>query len=278
MRRFQLWQNYSRQEIAEALGVQRKAIERGVFTPKGRKSIFLFVTREKQRSQTQYKDHILDDILKWEGERMHGNDQRIVNAAAKRDKIFLFFRAKHHQSFVYFGKIYLQTYELRTDQPSRFTFKIEKAEPYKLETGNENPITQRTVTRPERVGQRKFRENVLKLWSNSCAVTSLHQPTLLRASHIRPWRHSSNRDRLNRYNGLALTPNLDSLFDVGLVSFRETDGRIRLSDVLDAPDWRILNVKQEMSLRIVFPESREYFEYHNECVFEAWKKKVIDVF
>ena len=278
MGRFQLWRNYSRQEIAEVLGVQRKAIERGVFTPKGRKSIYLFVTREKQRSQTQYKDRILDDILIWEGERMHGNDKRIVSAAGKRDEISLFFRAKHHQPFVYFGQIHLQTYELRTDQPSYFTFRIEKVEPFKLEIENEGPVTQRTATRPERVGQRKFRENVLKLWSDSCAVTSLHRPKLLRASHIRPWRHCSNKDRLNRYNGLALTPNLDSLFDIGLVSFKETDGSIRLSDVLDALDWRILNVKPEMSLRVVFPDSREYLEYHNECVFEAWKEKVIDIF
>ena len=278
MKRFQLWRNYSRQEIAEALGVQRKAIERGVFTPKGHKSIYLFVTREKQRSQTQYKDRILNDILIWEGERMHGNDQRIVNAASRHDKIYLFFRARHHQPFVNFGQIHLQTYELRTDQPSYFTFKIGKIEPFKLEIENGDPVTQRTAMRPERVGQGKFRENVLKLWSDSCAVTSLHRPKLLKAAHIRPWRHCSNKDRLNRYNGLALTPNLDSLFDIGLVSFKETDGSIRLSDVLDAPDWQILNVKLEMSLRVVFPESREYLEYHNGCVFEAWKKKVIDIF
>ena len=278
MTRFQLWRNYSRQEIAEVLGFQRKAIERGVFTPRGRKSIYLFVTRDKERSQTQYEDRILDDILMWEGERMHGNDQRIVNAADRRDKIYLFFRARHRQPFVYFGQIHLQTYELRSNQPSRFIFKIGKIKPFKLKTGNEDPGTERAATRKERVGQRKFREDVLTLWSDSCSVTLLHRPRLLRASHIRPWRHCSDKDRLNPYNGLALTPNLDSLFDIGLVSFKETDGSIRLSDVLDAQDWRVLNVKSKMSLHVVFPESREYLEYHNECVFEAWKKKAIDIF
>ena len=270
---FQLWQNYSRKGIAEELGIKsEQALWRGVFTPRGRKFIFLFVTWEKQRLQTQYKDSIFGDTLVWEGERKHGNDQRIVNADNNGDQIILFFRTRHHRPFIYFGNIHLQNYELRIDTPSYFVFKIEA---FELEDGSGGALpTERTTTRQERVGQSKFRENVLELWSRSCAVTSLHSPKLLRASHIRPWRHCSDRDRLNRYNGLALTPNLDLLFDIGLVTFGETNGSIRLSGDLDTRDWRILNVGSEMSLRAVFPESKEYLEYHGECVFEAWKKKV----
>ena len=268
---FRLWENYSRREIATELDLKsEEALWRGVFTPQGKKLIFLFVTRDKRRSQTQYKDSIFGDVLLWEGEKQHGNDQRIVSAKHNGDKIFLFYRIKGRQPFVYFGRIHLQNYELQSDRPSRFIFKIGRSE---VGTANQIPVTERATTRQERVGQSKFRESVLELWSGSCAVTSMQHPKLLRASHIRPWRHCSNRDRLNKYNGLALVPNLDLLFDIGLVSFKEANGSIRLSDGLDARGWRVLNVRPEMSLRMVFPKSKEYLEYHNECVFEAWKKK-----
>lgn len=271
MSSFRLWQNYSRRIIAEELGIKsEEALWRGVFTPQGKKLIFLFVTRNKQRSQTQYKDSIFGDTLLWEGGEKHGNDQRIVNAKHNGDRIFLFYRIKYRQPFVYFGRIHLQNYELRSGRPSRFIFKIGQSG---KGTVNEVPVTERATTRQERIGQSKFRGNVLELWSGSCAVTSLQHPKLLRASHIRPWRHCSNKDRLNKYNGLALVPNLDLLFDIGLVSFKGANGSIMLSDAFDARDWRLLSVRSEMSLRMVFPKSKEYLEYHNECVFEAWKKK-----
>ncbi|MCY4611092.1 MAG: HNH endonuclease signature motif containing protein [Gammaproteobacteria bacterium] len=279
MRKFQLWRNYSRQEIAEELGVKSQhALWRGVFTPKGQRSIFLFVTREKQRSQTQYQDNIFGNTLVWEGEKKHRNDQRIVSADQRGDQIILFFRTRHHKRFIYFGQVHLENYELRTEKPSHFVFKIKALEPEDGDIGA--LLTERASTRRERVGQDKFRKNVLDLWSSSCAVTSLQYPALLRASHIRPWRHCSDEDRLNKYNGLALTPSLDLLFDIGLVSFKETDGSIRLSDGLDVCDWRILNVKSAMSLRMMFPESKEYLRYHNECVFESWKKakRIVDIF
>ena len=271
MHKFQLWKNYSRQEIAEELGVKSQhALWRGVFTPKGNRLIFLFVTREKQRSQTQYQDNVFGSTLVWEGEKKHRSDQRIVEAEQKGDQIILFFRARHHRRFIYFGQIYLEKYELRTERPSHFVFKIKALE---SEDGNLGSLlTERITTHRERIGQDKFRKNVLNLWSSSCAVTSLQHPVLLRASHIRPWRHCSDKDRLNKYNGLALTPSLDLLFDIGLVSFKETDGSIRLSDGLDVQDWRVLNVKPTMSLRMIFPESKEYLRYHNDCVFELWKK------
>ncbi len=270
---FNLWQDYSRKEIADVLGIQSTAMARGVFTPKGRDLIFLFVTRENQRSQIRYQNRVIDDVLVWEGERKHGNDRRIVEAAIKNDEILLFFRSRNHQRFVYFGQIHLFRHKLRNDRPSQFMFRIESIK----SENHQAPVTQRTVTREERVGQKKFRDGVLDLWSNSCAVTSLRHPNLLRASHIQPWRHCGNEDRLNKFNGLALTPNLDSLFDIGFVSFKDSDGSIRLTDALDEPEWRILNVKPEMSLRAVFVQSKEYLDYHNECVFEAWKKKEFDM-
>lgn len=45
------------------------------------------------------------------------------------------------------------------------------------------------------------------------------------ASPIKPWRHSSNEERLKGENGFLLTPSIDHLFDPGFVSFKN-DGRL----------------------------------------------------
>jgi hypothetical protein len=54
----------------------------------------------------------------------------------------------------------------------------------------------------------------------------------LRASHIRPWRHSDNQTRLDGENGLLLTPSIDPLFE-GFISF-EDNGRLLFSPVAHA--------------------------------------------
>ncbi len=43
-----------------------------------------------------------------------------------------------------------------------------------------------------------FRQQLLEMWEG-CAVTDVRLPTVLRASHIKPWRFSSNSERLNPY-------------------------------------------------------------------------------
>ena len=69
-------------------------------------------------------------------------------------------------------------------------------------------------------GQGRFRADVLKL-EGSCRLTGISDPSLLIASHIKPWRNCSPTEKLDANNGLALTPNADRLFDHGLISFSD---------------------------------------------------------
>jgi predicted restriction endonuclease len=72
-----------------------------------------------------------------------------------------------------------------------------------------------------RVGQGEFRQNVL-MAAPRCRITGIENPALLRASHIKPWRFcSTSFERLGGYNGLALAPHADHLFDRGLISFSD---------------------------------------------------------
>lgn len=80
-----------------------------------------------------------------------------------------------------------------------------------------------------RLGQGRFRRDVERLWDRACSVSGCSLRETLRASHIKPWKPSSNEERLDGANGLLLTADLDALFDKGLISFAD-DGEMLIAD------------------------------------------------
>jgi len=114
-----------------------------------------------------------------------------------------------------------------------------------------------------RRGQGIFRERVLKYWQNRCAVTGYGQKKFLLASHIKPWRASGDKERLDRFNGLALTPSLDRAFDLGYVSF-DTSGDILISNELEEPKTLGISADQSIKLRA---EHQDYLEFHRSEIF-----------
>lgn len=79
--------------------------------------------------------------------------------------------------------------------------------------------TTRAVLIDARIGQGRFRDDLLRLWNGRCAVTGCEILEILRASHIRPWSKSTDRERLDPENGVLLSAQLDCLFDRYLISF-----------------------------------------------------------
>lgn len=80
-----------------------------------------------------------------------------------------------------------------------------------------------------RRGQGVFKQRV-RLIEKSCRITGVDRIERLRASHCKPWRDSSDEERLDGENGLLLTPTIDHLFDRGFISF-EPNGRLVVSPV-----------------------------------------------
>lgn len=86
--------------------------------------------------------------------------------------------------------------------------------------------TEREVLAKARVGQGRFRADLVAAWRKGevCALTGLAVPEMLIASHIKPWRDSTNVERLDPMNGLLLVAHADKLFDRHLMSFYEERG------------------------------------------------------
>jgi len=114
---------YTRPNLAELWGYKtHQAISRGIVTPKGTPYIILFVTKVKQSGYVQYRNEIFDDLLHTQGETNHISDNRIIGSIDEHTQIHLFYRERHHSDFIYYGKIYLVSYELKRNEPSSFVY------------------------------------------------------------------------------------------------------------------------------------------------------------
>lgn len=261
---------YSRPELATLWGYEDfHSISRGVVTPKNTPFIILFVTKEK----TQFQDFLEEDRLHWEGEKSHSSDRRIIHSGHQGDEIHLFYRERHHSRFLYYGRIVLVEYEIRESEPSRFIFRVPAlpaGNSFKdIENAHDALATLEKTTREtliqSRLGQEQFRQDVLNLWGG-CAVTGIRDVRVLKASHVKPWRVANDQERLDAHNGLALIPNLDTLFDAGWITF-EDSGKIQISALIDIAVLQALGVTHEMRLRAIPEGLPAYLAYHRQFVF-----------
>jgi hypothetical protein len=130
-----------------------------------------------------------------------------------------------------------------------------------------------------RRGQGVFRSNIERL-ERACRLTGITNPSLLKASHIKPWRACETaHERLDGMNGLLLTPDADHLFDRGFISFGD-EGEVLVSTRADREDLRRLGFDQlvfdatgfeeapaDWRTRNFRPEQRPYLAYHRREVF-----------
>lgn len=118
-----------------------------------------------------------------------------------------------------------------------------------------------------RIGQSKFRDDLLKSKNNSCLITGISNSSLLIASHIKPWKDSNDHERLDINNGILLTPTFDKLFDKFLITF-DADGKVIWSKKRldkDSIDKIILGHPQLSNLSIpINDKNRTYLEFHRD--------------
>ncbi len=117
-----------------------------------------------------------------------------------------------------------------------------------------------------RLGQGKFRLEVLDLWDRCCAVTGSRTCNVIRASHIKPWRNSTNEERLDPRNGIPLVATMDALFDVGLMTFA-TNGQMLFSSLLPDEEKVVLNLTGAKLRRKPTATTISYLKQHLAHVF-----------
>lgn len=136
---------------------------------------------------------------------------------------------------------------------------------YFLSTIN-NPLisaTEKQDMLAVRIGQQRFRRLVLAVWHSKCALTGSTQ--FLTAGHIKPWADSTDAERIDPYNGIALSPVYDKTFDSGHITF-EDDGRILISPLL-AMNAPLLGITGREVISRLSANHLPYLAYHRASRF-----------
>ena len=117
-----------------------------------------------------------------------------------------------------------------------------------------------------RRGQGVFRANV-RLNEKVCRVTNTSNPKHLMASHIKPWKDSTDQEKLSGFNGLMLAPHVDHLFDKGLISF-SNDGDLLVSSKLNIALLQQWGIKFPLNVGPFSDSQCIFLEYHRTRVLE----------
>ncbi|MGC4761395.1 HNH endonuclease [Micromonospora sp. DT46] len=104
----------------------------------------------------------------------------------------------------------------------------------------EDRVTEKLLVSVARIGQHRFATDVLRNHGFRCVFCGMaltaaggkRARRMLVASHIKPWKASLPKERLDVQNGLAACPTHDVAFDTGLVTVN-VDHRIRVSPKLE---------------------------------------------
>jgi len=131
-------------------------------------------------------------------------------------------------------------------------------------------ITEKNTQQKIRQGQSYFR-NLLLQEMKSCPITGINDKRLLIASHIKPWVHSDNKERIDVKNGILLSPLFDKLFDkgIGLITFT-LEKKILVSNKLSKQNVARLNIYPNQVISNLDITGREKFlEYHRKYIFQT---------
>jgi putative restriction endonuclease len=166
------------------------------------------------------------------------------------------------------GKGNVQVSDVRVADSSMEQVEREGWEAHELQRLAAATVTEREALVRARRGQGKFRENVATV-EQACRVTGVSNLSYLIASHIKPWRHAENDERLSGHNGLLLAPHADFLFDRGFISFG--NGELLISEVAEEKSLLKLGIDpQRRRAAGRFSDRQEQFlEFHRREIFRT---------
>lgn len=130
---------------------------------------------------------------------------------------------------------------------------------------------ERTARVMRRVNQQYFRSTVLTNYQRACCITGLAVPSLLVASHIKPWAVCDPKtERLAGRNGLLLNALHDRAFDQGYITI-DANYKVRVSHhikkSLDPLNWLWAYNGAPIQLPKAQKPDKELLEYHNDVIF-----------
>lgn len=257
-------EEYKRSALHDAFGGNRQG---GIATCANHDIIFIFSSESGE--QYGYSDRWEGDYYLYTGEGQYGDMKFTRGNAAIRDhetsgKRLLLMQTTRSTYVEYVANLvfvdynYFDTHDRNGSNRRAIRFTLERAgeasEPAANKPSTPYPYkrpntTERTGLVTSRVGQGWYRRELLHKFGGRCAVTGLDLEELLIASHIVPWRHSTDEEKLDPNNGILLSPAFDACFDKHLISFSD-DGDILLSPSLTSKQRAAIGISGNESIEV----------------------------
>jgi hypothetical protein len=136
----------------------------------------------------------------------------------------------------------------------------------RLRARTDIPATEMERLIKARIGQGIFRDRVIEL-EGRCRVTGVTGADHLRASHIKPWKDSTDHEKLDGNNGLLLAPHIDHLFDKGYISFNDS-GDLIVSQQCPVALMKAWGINASINVSPFRPAQRPYLVHHRRHVLK----------
>ncbi len=131
------------------------------------------------------------------------------------------------------------------------------------------PVERKRTLIQARSGQGLYRRKLLEE-CQFCPISFINDERLLIASHIKPWVDSTDAEKIDPKNGLALCPNYDAMFDKGFMTF-DPDKKLIVSPWISPMNQRRLGIYTGMKImKLPLDAEREiYMQFHRENVYKG---------
>ena len=274
--------------------------------------LFVDLVKVNKPERFKFNDKFQGEYFHWDSQTtQHINSPKIQEILKKEVEVFLFCREypkikSKTQPFIYCGTLDYLEHDEETSKPVHIIF---QSMDYHDETSQENLLnlytwspdkvgrkssqfkdmsnrvssnrkksykepskTERKGLVTSRVGQGWYRREILNRWGNRCSITNCELSQVLIASHIVPWSESNDQEKRHVGNGLLLSPNLDSVFDKHMISFKDS-GKIIISNSIKPKDLDVLGINNKMVLRKVYDDMKPFLKRHRSKFYEINSSK-----
>ena len=122
---------YTRADLRSTFKIRAASLNNGIFHPSGHESVWLFVTREKTRDRTPYRDKLTGNTLEMDGQQEGGTDSLVINHQKRDLELLLFSRTRRDEfprgGFRFLGKVEYLSHEI--GRPTHFTLRLQDSPP-----------------------------------------------------------------------------------------------------------------------------------------------------
>ncbi len=121
-----------------------------------------------------------------------------------------------------------------------------------------------------RRGKEQFRESLLPLWNGECPLCGIAIEDVLKATHAKPWKDSSDAERLDPFNGVLLCANHSAMYSAGLIAFTG-GGRLHISSRIPEEQYSLYGLRKSLKVPVSL-EHASYLRWHKRIVFAEPRK------